>query len=116
MCVCIHIYMGFPGGTSNKESTCKLQEMQESCVQSLGWEDSPGGEHSNSLQSSCPEDPVDRGDWWATVHWVTMSQTQLKQLCMHIHTFIYICVCVCVCVCVYKEREREMERMRASAL
>ena len=65
---------------------------------------------SNLLQSSCPEDPVDRGDWWATVHWVTVSQTQLKQLCIHIHTYIYICVCVCVYIYIYRERERERWR------
>ena len=30
--------------------------------------------------------PWIRGIWWATVHRVTKSQTQLKQLSMHIHT------------------------------
>ena len=36
---------------------------------------SPGGGHGNSLQSSCLENPMDRGDWWATVHGVTKSWT-----------------------------------------
>ena len=31
--------------------------MQETWVRSLGWEDSPGGGHSNPLQSSCLESP-----------------------------------------------------------
>ena len=31
---------------------------------------SPGGEHSNPLQYSCLENPMDRGAWWATVHGV----------------------------------------------
>ena len=44
---------------------------------------SPGGEHGNPLQYSCLENPMDRGDWWATVHEVSKSQTQLKQLSMH---------------------------------
>ena len=26
-----------------------------------------GGQHSNLLQYSCLENPVDRGGWWATV-------------------------------------------------
>ena len=39
---------------------------------------SRGGRHGNSLQDSCLENPVDRGDWWATVHRFTKSQTQLK--------------------------------------
>ena len=32
---------------------------------------------------SCLENPMDRGAWWATVHRVSKSQTQLKQLSMH---------------------------------
>ena len=39
---------------------------------------SPGGGHGNPLQSSCLENPMDRGAWWATVHGVTKSWTQLK--------------------------------------
>ena len=29
------------------------------------------------------ENPVDRGAWWAAVHGVTQSQTQLRQLGMY---------------------------------
>ena len=29
---------------------------------------SPGGRHGNLLQYSCPENPMDRGAWRATVH------------------------------------------------
>ena len=36
---------------------------------------SPGGGHSNPLQYSCLENPVDRGAWWAAVHSVAKSQT-----------------------------------------
>ena len=39
---------------------------------------SPGGEHGNPFQYSCLENSMDRGAWWATVHGVTKSQTQLK--------------------------------------
>ena len=46
---------------------------------------SPGGRHSNPLQYSCLKNPMDRGAWKATVHRVAKSQTQLKQLSMHIH-------------------------------
>ena len=35
------------------------------------------------LQYSCQENPVDRGAWWAAVHRVAQSQTQLKWLSMH---------------------------------
>ena len=39
---------------------------------------SPGRGHDNPLQYSCLENPMDRGAWWATVHRVTKSQTELK--------------------------------------
>ena len=39
---------------------------------------SPGGGHGNPLQYSCLENPMDGGAWWATVHRVTKSWTQLK--------------------------------------
>ena len=38
-----------------------------------GLERSPGGRHSNPLQYSCLENPVDRGPWWALVHSVAES-------------------------------------------
>ncbi|XP_055269115.1 mixed lineage kinase domain-like protein isoform X2 [Moschus berezovskii] len=40
----------------------------------------PGGGIGNPLLYSCLENPMDRGAWWATVHRVTKSQTQLKRL------------------------------------
>ena len=39
---------------------------------------SAGGRHGNPLQYSCQENPMDRGAWWATVHGISKSQTQLK--------------------------------------
>ena len=45
----------------------------------------PGGEPGNPLQNSCLENPTDREDWRATVHGVTKSQTEVKQLSTHIH-------------------------------
>ena len=49
----------------------------------------PGGGNGNPLQYSCLENPMDRGAWWATVHWVTKSLTWLKYFCasqMHSRT------------------------------
>ena len=43
---------------------------------------SPGGVHSNPLQYSHLENPMHRGAWWAAVHRVTKSRTQLKLLSM----------------------------------
>ena len=36
---------------------------------------SPGGGHDNPLQWSCPENPIDREAWWATVHGVAELDT-----------------------------------------
>ena len=48
-----------------------------------GWGRFPGGGHGNLLQHSCLENPMDRGAWWATVHGVSKSRTQLKPVTMH---------------------------------
>ena len=43
-----------------------------------GSEKSPGERNGNTLQHSCLGNPKDRGDWWASVHWVAKSRTQLS--------------------------------------
>ena len=45
---------------------------------------SSGEGNGNPLQYSCLEYSMDRGAWWATVHWVTKSLTRLKQLSMYV--------------------------------
>ena len=49
-----------------------VQETQETCVQSLGWED-PWGREQQPLLCSCLKIPVDRGTWRATAQRVTES-------------------------------------------
>ena len=44
-----------------------------------------GGGRGNPLQYPCLENPTDRGVWWATVHRITKTQTQLKQLSTYTH-------------------------------
>ena len=39
---------------------------------------SPGEGDGNPLQHSCLENLMDRGAWWATVHGLAKSQTQLS--------------------------------------
>ena len=38
----------------------------------------PGEGNGNPLQYSCLANPVEKGAWWATVHRITKSQTQLS--------------------------------------
>ena len=43
-----------------------------------GSERSPGEGSGNPLQYSCPENPMDRGAQWITLHGITKSLTQLS--------------------------------------
>ena len=52
--------------------------MRETWAWSLGWKRSPGAGNDYPLQHSGLENSMDRRDWWATVHRVTKSQTQLS--------------------------------------
>ena len=61
------------------QSLKRLPVMRETWVQSLGQGDALEEEmaiHSSIL--ACLENPVDGGAWWATVHRVTKSRTQLS--------------------------------------
>ena len=40
---------------------------------------SPGEGNGYSFQYSCLENSMDRGAWWATIHGITKSQTQLNE-------------------------------------
>ena len=42
------------------------------------WGRSPGGGNGSPLQYSCLENLTDREAWWATVHGVEESRTQLS--------------------------------------
>ena len=47
-------------------------------VHLLGDSQGIWGSKGNPLQSSCLENPLDRGAWQATVHGVAKSQTRLS--------------------------------------
>ena len=73
--------LGFPGGTNGNlpANAGNVRDMGQ--IPGLGR--SPGGGHSNPLQYSCLEKPVDKEAWWATADMVAKNQTRLKQLSMH---------------------------------
>ena len=64
----------FPSGSDGKESTCNAGD--PCLIPGLGR--SPGEGKGNPLQYSCLGNPMDRGAWWATVHGVVKSWTQLN--------------------------------------
>ena len=69
--------MGFPGGWVVKNPPANAGDTGDAgLIPRLGR--SPGKENGNPLQYSCLENLMDRGAWWATVHGVSQSQTQLK--------------------------------------
>ena len=53
----------------------------------LGSGRSPGGGHGNPPQYSCLKNPMDRGAWRATIHWVAKNWTRLKLLSMNAKNF-----------------------------
>ena len=74
--------MGFPGGSSGKESTCNARDAgHQGSI--LGSGRSPEEGHGKPHQYSCLENPMDKVAWRAIVHRVVLSQTQLKKLSMH---------------------------------
>ena len=75
--------MGFPGCSEGKASACNAGDLGSM----PGSGRSPGEGNGNPLQYSCLENPMDGGAWWATVHRVTKSRTQLSDF--HFHCIYY---------------------------
>ena len=65
-------FLRLPQRLSGKESTCDVEDSGDTDP-IPGLERSPGGGHGYPLQSSCLENPVGRGLWWAIVHGSTKS-------------------------------------------
>ena len=65
--------LSVPGGSGNKESVCNAGD--SSSIPGSGR--FPGEGNGKPLQYSCLENAMDRA-WWATVHGVTKSWTQLS--------------------------------------
>ena len=64
----------FLGGSDSKASAYNAGDPGSI----LGLGRSPGEGKGNPLQHSCLENPMDGGAWWATVHGVAKSRTQLS--------------------------------------
>ena len=65
--------MAFPGGTVVRNPPASAGDTGDvGLIPDLGRSFEEGND--SPLQSSCLENPRDRGAWWATVHGVTKSQ------------------------------------------
>ena len=64
----------FPGGLDNKEFPCSAGN--QDLIPESGR--SSGEGNGYTLLYFCLENFMDRGAWWARVHWVTKSWTQLS--------------------------------------
>ena len=72
--MCLIRIIGFLGGSEVKASACNAGDLGSI----PGSGSSPGEGNGNPLQYSCLENPKDGGAWWALVHGVTKSRTQLS--------------------------------------
>ena len=71
-----------------------LPAMQETEVQSLGQEDSPGEGNGYPLQYySCLENSMDRGVWRATVHGITYFHIINNKTVSKINSSLYLYIC-----------------------
>ena len=80
----VTVYLAHPWWPGGKESACNAGGARHMSLIS-GSGRSPGRGHGNPLQYSCLQNPMDRGAWWATIHGVAKSWTQLKWLSTHAH-------------------------------
>ena len=68
------VFMGFPGGSAGKESTCNVGDL--GLIPGLGKSlEGVMATHSSILAWRIP---MDTGAWWATVHGATKSRTWLS--------------------------------------
>ena len=71
----VSCFLGFAGGSHGKESAHFVGDPDSI----PGLERSPGEGNDNPLQYFCLENSMNRGAWWATVHGVATSWTQLTE-------------------------------------
>ena len=82
VCMCIHyicVYLGFPGGSVDKESACNVGHL--GLISGLGR--STGKGNGYPLQYSGLKNSMDRGAWHI-VHGVAKSRTGLNNFHFHV--------------------------------
>ena len=74
----------YPCGSDSKASACNAGN--PGSIPGSGR--SPGEENGTPLQSSCLENSMDGRAWWAAVHGITKSQTQMSDFTFTFFHFI----------------------------
>ena len=67
-------YLGSPGGSDGKESTCNVGDLGSIS----GSRKSPRERNGYPLQYSCLENSMDSGAWQAAVHGIPKTWTRLS--------------------------------------
>ena len=78
----IHLSTSMPGGSVVKRMPANARDTGDMGL-IPGSGRSTGEGNGNPLQYSCLENPMDIGAWWATVHGVAKSRTQLSDFTSH---------------------------------
>ena len=73
------MFLGFPGGSVGKESTCNVGDLGS--IPGLGR--SPGGGHGNRLQNSCMDNPHGQRSLVGSVHGGCKELDRTEQLSTH---------------------------------
>ena len=82
-------YLSLPGGSEVKASVLQCRRPGfDPWVGKIPWR-----RKCNPLQYSCLENPMEGGAWWATVHGVAKSQSQLSDF-----TFTFLSIFLSPCV------------------
>ena len=74
--------------SQRKEFACNAGD--QGLIPGLGR--SSGEGNGNLLQCPCLENPLDRGDWWATGCGMAKSRTWLSNYYLNMHVYIFICI------------------------
>ena len=74
-----------------------MKEPQKMWIWSLGWDDPLEEGMATHPSILAWRIAMDRGAWWATVHVVTKSWTQLKWLSVHTHAWTLSLKTSCLC-------------------
>ena len=78
---------GFPGTAAVKNLPANAGEARDAGLVSGLGRRYLGVENGNPLQCSCLKNPMDRGDWWGTVHDIAKNQAgQRTHMHKHAHT------------------------------